>query len=105
MMKRLILANLFLMQLFAMSSHAALFDDKEARKKILEVEATMNSQNQAAQTELGNLKKSNHELEQRVIDIEAITKGGGLLDMQNQIESLKQEGQGLKVSWRLQIIM
>jgi len=96
MMKRLILANLFLMQLFAMSSHAALFDDKEARKKILEVEATMNSQNQAAQTELGNLKKSNHELEQRVIDIEAITKGGGLLDMQNQIESLKQEVARLK---------
>jgi tol-pal system protein YbgF len=96
MIKRLILANLFLMQLFVMSSHAALFDDKEARKKILEVEATMNSQNQAAQTELASLKKSQHELEQRVIDIEAITKGGGLLDMQNQIESLKQEVARLK---------
>jgi tol-pal system protein YbgF len=96
MMKRLILASLFLMQLFAMNCLAALFDDKEARKKILEVEATMNSQNQAAQVELASLKKSQHELEQRVIDIEAITKGGGLLDMQNQLESLKQEVARLK---------
>jgi len=96
MMKRLILTNVFLMQLFAMSTHAALFDDTEARKKILEVEATMNSQNQAVQTELASLKKSQHELEQRVIDIEAITKGGGLLDMQNQIEALKQEVARLK---------
>lgn len=95
-MKRLILANLFLMQLFVMSSHAALFDDKEARKKIVEVEATMNSQNQAAQAELAGLKKSQHDLEQRVIAIEAITKGGGLMDMQNQIEVLKQEVAKLK---------
>lgn len=95
MMKRLILASLLLMQLFAMSSPAALFDDKEARKKILEVEATMNSQNQATQVELVNLKKKQHELEQRVIDIEAIAKGG-LLDMQNQIETLTQEVARLK---------
>lgn len=92
MKKNLILACLLLSaQLFALSSHAALFDDKEARKKILELESTMNSQDQANQTELANVKKN---FEQRLEAIEAITKGGGLLEMQNQIESLKQE-----VSW------
>lgn len=97
MIKKLILANLLLaMQLFSMNSHAALFDDTEARKKILEVEATMNSQNQATQSEISDLKKSQQVLEQRVLDIEAITKGQGLMDMQNQLEALKQEVARLK---------
>jgi tol-pal system protein YbgF len=94
MMKKLILASILLSaQLFAISGHAALFDDKEARKKILEVEATMNSQDQATQAELASVKK---DFEQRLQAVEAITKGGGLLDMQNQIESLKQEVAKLK---------
>ena len=93
-MKKLILASVLLSaQLFAISGHAALFDDKEARKKIIEVEATMNSQDQANQTELANVKKN---FEQRLQAIEAITKGGGLMEMQNQIESLKQEVARLK---------
>ena len=97
MMKKLILASLLLSaQLFANSGHAALFDDKEARKKILEVEATMNSQDQAAQADLASLKKNQQALDQRVQAVEAITKGGGLMDMQNQIESLKQEIARLK---------
>ncbi|MES1988107.1 MAG: tol-pal system protein YbgF [Pseudomonadota bacterium] len=94
MMKKLILASVLLSaQLFAINGHAALFDDKEARKKILEVETTMNSQDQANQTELANVKKN---FEQRLQAIEAITKGGGLMEMQNQIESLKQEVARLK---------
>ncbi|MDI1363205.1 tol-pal system protein YbgF [Methylotenera sp.] len=94
MMKKLILASVLLSaQLFAISGHAALFDDKEARKKILEVETTMNSQDQANQTELANVKKN---FEQRLQAIEAITKGGGLMEMQNQIESLRQEVARLK---------
>jgi tol-pal system protein YbgF len=94
MMKKLILASILLSaQLFAISGHAALFDDKEARKKILEVESTMNSQDQATQAELASVKK---DFEQRLQAVEAITKGGGLLDMQNQIESLKQEVAKLK---------
>ncbi|WP_292843092.1 tol-pal system protein YbgF [Methylotenera sp.] len=97
MMRKLVLASLLLTsQLFAMQSHAALFDDKEARKKILEVESTMQSQNQATQAELANLKKSQQALDQRVQAIEAITKGGALLEMQNQVESLKQEVAKLK---------
>jgi tol-pal system protein YbgF len=90
MIKKLILANLLLtIQLFSVSSHAALFDDKEARKKILEVEATMQSQNQASQAAIANLKKNQQELE-------AIVKGQGLADMLNQLEALKQEIARLK---------
>lgn len=90
MIKKLILANLLLtIQLFSVSSHAALFDDKEARKKILEVEATMQSQNQASQAAIADLKKNQQELE-------AIVKGQGLADMLNQLEALKQEIARLK---------
>lgn len=97
MMKKLILASLLLAtQLFATTGHAALFDDKEARKKILEVEATMQSQNQASQAALADLKKNQQAIEQRVLAIEAIVKGQGLVDMQNQIENLKQEVARLK---------
>ncbi|MEY3885766.1 MAG: hypothetical protein RIS87_1541 [Pseudomonadota bacterium] len=97
MMKKLILANLLLaLQLVSMNSHAALFDDKEARKKILEVEATMNSQNQLTQGDVIALKNTQQALEQRMLDAEAITKGQGLIDMQNQLETLKDEVARLK---------
>lgn len=90
MMKKLTLASLFLViEFFSMNGHAALFDDKEARKKILELEATIASQNQAA-------TKNYQALEQRVIAIEAITKGQVLGDMSNQVEALKQEVARLK---------
>ncbi|MDP1658901.1 MAG: tol-pal system protein YbgF [Methylotenera sp.] len=90
MMKKLVLVSLLLSaQLFSINSHAALFDDKEARKKILEIESTMNSQNQSTQAELASLRK-------RVEAIEAITKGQVLGDMQHQIETLNQEVARLK---------
>jgi tol-pal system protein YbgF len=90
MMKKLNLISLFLLaQLFAINSHAALFDDKEARKKILEVEA-------ATQSDLAGIKKSIQSLEQRVNAIEAITKGQVLRDMQTQIDTLNQEVAKLK---------
>lgn len=96
-MRKLILASLFVAaQLHAVTGHAALFDDTEARKKILEVEATMNSQNQATQASLADLKKSLQALEQRVTAVEAVTKGPVLGDMQNQIDSLRQEVARLK---------
>lgn len=92
MIKKLILANLLLvMQLFSMNSHAALFDDKEARKKILEVEATMTSQNQLTQADIAALKQTQQALAQRMLETEAVTKGQGLMDMLNQLETLKQE--------------
>lgn len=72
------------LSLFALSSHAALFDDKEARKKILELEAKQQVNHDASMAAIADLKK-------RVAAIEAIVQGGGLADMQNQIEALKQE--------------
>ena len=96
-MKKLILASLLIVTAgFAAQGHAALFDDKEARKKILELEATTTTQHQAAQADLAALKKTQQVIEQRLAEIEAITKGQGLLDMQNQIEVLKQEVAKLK---------
>ena len=90
MMKKLNLVCLFLLlQLLAINSHAALFDDKEARKKIIEVEAS-------TQADLASIKKSIQALEQRVTAIEAITKGQVLHDMQSQIETLNQEVARLK---------
>jgi len=96
MMKKLILTSLFLTaQLFSFSSHAALFDDTEARKKILELEKTMQSQNQATQATLAELKKNQQTLEQRLTTLEGIAKNG-LADTQAQIESLRQEMARLK---------
>ena len=95
-MRKLILISLFLTaQLFSYSSHAALFDDTEARKKIFELEKTMQSQNQATQATLAELKKNQQALEQRVTSLEAIAKNG-LVDVQAQLEVLKQENSRLK---------
>lgn len=90
-MKKLILTSLFLTaQIFSYSSQAALFDDTEARKKILEVEKNMQTQNQATQSALTELKAQQQALEQRVTALEAIAKNG-LIEMQTQVEALKQE--------------
>lgn len=89
MMKNLILSSVFLAtQLFSISGHSALFDDDEARKKILEVEKSLQTQNQATQSAIRDLKQSN---EQR----DAVTRNG-LADMQSQLDALKQENARLK---------
>lgn len=80
----------------AINSHAALFDDKEARKKILEVEAKSQSNFDANQTAINDLKKSQAAIEKRLAAIEAVIQGQGLADMQNQLEALKQEVANLK---------
>lgn len=95
-MKKLILISLFsTAQLFSLTSHAALFDDTEARKKILELEKTMQSQNQSTQAALNELKKNQQALEQRLTSLEAIAKNG-LVDVQGQLEALRQENARLK---------
>jgi tol-pal system protein YbgF len=92
MMKKLIWASFLLMtQLFPLSGNAALFDDTEARKKIIEVEAAVSTNQQATQGALTDIRKKQVEVEQRLLSIEAITKGQVLTDMLNQIEMLKQE--------------
>ncbi|HSI25714.1 MAG TPA: tol-pal system protein YbgF [Methylotenera sp.] len=74
---------------FNNTAHAALFDDKEARKKILELEAKQQTNHDASMAAIADLKK-------RVAAIEAIVQGGGLADMQNQIEALNREVAHLK---------
>jgi tol-pal system protein YbgF len=96
LVKKSALMLVLLTSIGAASSHAALFDDKEARKKILEVEAATQATDNAQQASLDALKKSMAALEKRVAAIEAIVQGGGLSDMQNQIEALKQEVANLK---------
>ena len=90
-MKKLILACSFLFSqiLFIQLSQAALFDDTEARKKIWELQSQLQTQNQATQAAI-------KALDQRITAIEAVVKGPGLTDMQNQIEQLKQEVARLK---------
>lgn len=88
-MKNLILSSVFVAtQLFSLSGHSALFDDDEARKKILEVEKNQQSQNQAMQSTLRDLKQSN---EQR----DALSRNA-FADMQSQLDALKQENARLK---------
>ncbi len=95
-MKKLILTSLFLTaQLFSFTTSAALFDDTEARKKILELEKTMQSQNQATQATLTELKKNQQALEQRLNALEPIAKNG-LVELQTQVEALKQDIARLK---------
>ena len=78
------------------AANAALFDDKEARKKIVEVEAKHQADNAAAMSAIADLKKTTAAMDKRIAAIEAIVQGGGLSEMQNQIEALKQEVAQLK---------
>jgi tol-pal system protein YbgF len=81
------------LSLFALSpfnlAHAALFDDKEARKKITEIDAREIAHNDKQQAAIATLEK-------RIAAIEAVVQGPGFTDMQNQIEALKQEVANLK---------
>ena len=95
--KKLVFVGLSLFALTSFSTaHAGLFDDKEARKKIMEIEAKQQSDHNAAMAAITDLKKSQLALEKRIASIEVIVQGGGLADMQNQIETLKQEVANLK---------
>ncbi len=98
--KKIVLVGLSLFALTSLTTfntaHAGLFDDKEARKKIMEIETKQQSDHNTAMAAIADLKKSQAALEKRIAAIEAIVQGGGLADMQNQIETLKQEVANLK---------
>ena len=81
---------------YALTSQAALFDDKEARKKILEVETKQLADQTSNSNALSELKKTQSAIEKRLLAIEAVVQGQGFADMQNQIEALKQELAELK---------
>lgn len=67
------------LMLFSLSAHAALFDDTEARKKILDVEAKGLANHEAQAADIEDLKKR------------ITVQSQGMLDLQNEIELLKQE--------------
>ncbi len=90
-MSRLTQALLCLWLAGASVSHAALFDDKEARKRILEVEAKSLANDEAQLKAHQELKQS---VEKRLSALENLSQG--LIELQNQIEALKQEIAQLK---------
>ncbi|MEQ1600295.1 MAG: tol-pal system protein YbgF [Methylophilaceae bacterium] len=71
--------------LMAQSAQAALFDDTEARKQIVE-----------QQKKILQLQNTQQTLEQRLASVEAVVKGQGLVDLLNQNERLTQEISQLK---------
>jgi tol-pal system protein YbgF len=78
--------SLFLLLLLTQGAHAALFDDKEARKKILEVEQQMNTQNQALKDRISKLEATLKTQEQGMVDLL------GQIDQQNrELNRLKGE--------------
>lgn len=88
-MKKLILASCFVYSVFSsVSLHAALFDDTEARKKILEVETLMKSQHQSSQAEIKSIQDKQADIDQRL--------GQNILDLLNEIQALKQDIATLK---------
>ena len=78
------------------ASQAALFDDTEARKRILELENKQTSDHDAQQKAITDLTRTQQSLDRRVQSLEALINGKGLLDMQNQLEQIRQDVAQLK---------
>ena len=74
----------------------ALFEDDKARERIMDLQQKMESQSQTTQATLDELKKSQQALEQRLISIEAVVKGQGLIDLLDQIKQLNGELNNVK---------
>jgi tol-pal system protein YbgF len=62
---------------FALSSHAGLFDDEEARKQILQLRTQVN--------------ETQRLIDQRVSELEAQARNRSIIDLFNQVETLKTE--------------
>ncbi|WP_024930873.1 YbgF trimerization domain-containing protein [Methylophilus sp. OH31] len=77
-------------------SQAALFDDTEARKRIFELENKQTTDHDAQQKAITDLTRTQQSLDRRVQSLEALINGKGLLDMQNQLEQMRQDVAQLK---------
>ena len=86
--KIILLLSLCALNVASLSAHAALFDDKEARKKIVEVETTAKANHDAQQATIAELKK-------KISTLESL-QSQNVQDLQGQIEQLKQEIAQLK---------
>ena len=89
-MRKLILIGVCLLSV-SQFTHAALFDDKEARQQIVDLQQKTDAQNQSTQVTLEALKKSQQALEERVLSIENVIKSQGLMDLLSQIDRLNEE--------------
>lgn len=89
-MRRMILIGVCLLSI-SQWAQAALFDDKEARQQIVDLQQKTDAQNQATQASLEALKKSRQALEQRILSIENVIKSQGLMDLLSQIDRLNEE--------------
>ena len=69
--------GLLLSALVPMSAHAGLFDDEEARKQIVQLR--------------GQLADTQRALDQRVAELEAQARNRSIIDLFNQVETLKAE--------------
>ena len=81
-MRKLILIGVCLLSVSQLT-HAALFDDKEARQQIQDLQQKTDAQNQATQATLEAIKKS-------IATLEDTVKGQNL-DLLNQLDALQQE--------------
>ena len=89
-MRKLILIGICLLSI-SQWAHAALFDDKEARQQIVDLQQKTDAQNQSTQASLEALKKSQQALEQRILYVENVIKSQGLMDLLSQIDRLNEE--------------
>ena len=69
--------GLLLSVLITMSAHAGMFDDEEARKQIVQLR--------------GQIADTQRALDQRVAELEAQAKNRSIIDLFNQVETLKTE--------------
>lgn len=77
-------------------SQAALFDDTEARKRILELETKQGADYDTQQKAITDLTRAQQSLDKRAQSLEMLINGKGLLDMQNQLEQIRQDVAQLK---------
>lgn len=100
-MRKLILGILLLSGL-SQTASAALFDDKEARQQIQDLQQKADTQNQATKATLDAIQKNQQALEQRVSKIETTLKSQGLVDLLGQVDRLNQELS--KVKGQLEVV-
>ena len=94
-MRKLVLISFCLLSV-SQFANAALFDDKEARQQIVDLQQKTDAQNQSIQATLEALKKSQQALEQRIFSVENVIKSQGLMDLLSQIDRLNGELSKLK---------
>ena len=87
-MRKLILLGVCFLG-FSQFSQAALFDDKEARQQIIDLQQKTDTQNQSALSAIS-------ELEKRISALENMIKSQGLMDLLSQVELLNKELRHLK---------